>query len=150
MKLRALLDSNVIIAAVAETHEHHAASVPILRDSDVGALAVTAHSYAEAYSILTRRSERANLGFTAQEAWAALEGVMGFTTLLGLTASQTLDGVRDFARMGGVGVRLYDRLIGQAAVIHGIPVIVTWNVRHMRNLFPQLEIVTPDAFVASG
>jgi hypothetical protein len=27
--------------------------------------------------------------------------------------------------------------------VHGIPVIVTWNTRHMRSLFPGLAISTP-------
>ncbi len=150
MKLRALLDSNVVIAALAETHEHHASSFGVLQDSDPGVLAVAAHSYAEAYGILTRRSEHANFGFTAQEAWAALEKVRAVTTLVGLTADQTLDAIRDFARLGGVGARLYDRLIGEAALIHAIPTIVTWNTRHMRGLFPGLQVVTPPEIVAIG
>ena len=143
MKLRALLDSNVVIAALVEKHEHHALSFGVLRDSDPGALAVAAHSYAEAYGILTRKSDHANFGFTAPEAWAALERVRTVTSLVGLTADQTLDAVRDFARSGGVGARLYDKLIGEAALIHAIPAIVTWNSRHMRGLFPGLRVVTP-------
>ncbi len=149
MKLRALIDSNMIIAAVAETHEHHSASFDVLRDSDPGALAVAAHSYAEAYGILTRRSERANFGFTAQEAWSALETVRATTTLVGLTANQTINAIRDYSRAGGVGASLYDKLIGEAAIVHAIPMIVTWNVSHMQGLFPNLQVVTPATILAS-
>ena len=149
MKLVALIDSNVIIAAVAEAHEHHASSLALLDSGDPGAFAIAAHSYAEAYGVLTRRGERAPFQFNAAEAWAALEGVRAVTTLVGLTASQTIDAVRDYSRMGGVGARLYDRLIGEAAVVKGIPAILTWNARHMQSLFPRLEVLTPAAFVAS-
>jgi predicted nucleic acid-binding protein len=138
----ALLDSNVLIAAVAEAHEHHGPSLDIFVAAR-GELAVTAHSYAEAYSTLTRQGRHGPFGFSADEAWAALESVRSVTMLVGLTAGQTFDTVRSYARSGGIGPRLYDRLIGHAAVIHEIPVVVTWSVAHMRSLFPQLSIVTP-------
>ncbi len=81
---------------------------------------------------------------TADEAWAALESVRAVTALVGLTAPQSFEAVRGYAQGGGIGARLYDRLIGEAAVAHDIPMIVTWNVRHMRGLFPGLRVVAPD------
>lgn len=147
MKLVALVDSNVLIAAVAEAHEHHDPSLALFETNEPGALAIAAHSYAEAYGVLTRRGERAPFGFSAEEAWAALESVRAVTALVGLTASQTIDAIRDYSRLGGVGARLYDKLIGEAAVVHAIPTIVTWNTRHMQGLFPGLKVVTPEAFV---
>lgn len=68
------------------------------------------------------------------------------TTLVGLTPAQTLGAVRSYADQGGVGPRLYDKLIGETAVLNAIPTIVTWNVRQMRALFPDLAIVTPEGF----
>lgn len=65
------------------------------------------------------------------------------TALVGLSAPQSFEAIRGYAQDGGVGARLYDRLIGQAAVAHDIPAIVTWNVRHMRGLFPGVRVVTP-------
>lgn len=149
MRLLALVDSNVVIAAVADGHVHHAASFEMFTEDNAGGLAITAHSYAEAYSILTRQGEGAPFRFSPDEAWAALERVKAITTLVGLTADQTTDGIRDYSRGGGVGARLYDKLIGEAAVIHAIPTILTWNVGHMQGLFPNLKVVTPAAFTAS-
>jgi predicted nucleic acid-binding protein len=143
-----LLDSNVVIAMLAEDHEHHAASLALLVGEDRGAFAVAAHSYAEAYSTLTRRGEHAPFRFTAAEAWAALESVRAVTSLVGLTAAQTFDAVRQYADSGGIGARLYDRLIGEVAVAHGIGRIVTWNTGHMRSLFPTVEIITPAQVVS--
>jgi len=149
VKLDALLDSNVLIAIVAEAHEHHAASLDLAIGADTAGLAVAAHSYAEAFCTLTRRTDRAPFRFAPDEAWAALESVRAITALVGLTAAQTFDAVRDYARRGGVGARLYDRLIGETAIVHDIPVLITWNVSHMRGLFPGLSVCTPRQFAQS-
>ncbi len=54
-----------------------------------------------------------------------------------------------FARTCGIGARLYDLLIGETAIMHGISTIVTWNVSHMRGLFPTLNVATPTQFKAT-
>ncbi len=150
MAIDALIDSNVLIAMLAEAHEHHGPSLGLLIDSRASQFAVAAHSYAEAYNTLTRRGERAPFQFTPEEAWAALESVRAATSLIGLTAPQTFDAIRSYAHGGGIGARLYDRLIGETAVTHAIPQIVTWNVGHMRSLFPKLTITTPKDFIVAS
>ncbi len=150
MAIDALIDSNVLIAILAEAHEHHVPSLGLLVDDHDAQFAIAAHSYAEAYNTLTRRGERAApFHFTPQEAWAALESVRAVTSLVGLTAPQTFDAIRHYAQDGGIGARLYDRLIGEAAIAHAIPQILTWNVGHMRSLFPDLTITTPKDFGAA-
>lgn len=146
MKAGALLDSNVLIAIVAESHEHHLSSLDLLIGGKRAEFAIAAHSYAEAYSTLTRRGEHGPFRFTPEEAWAALESVRAVTALIGLTAAQTFDAVRNYAQDGGIGARLYDRLIGEHAIVHEISTIVTWNAGHMRNLFPRLTVSTPQEF----
>lgn len=141
--LDALLDSNVVIALLIEAHEHHAASLALIeQEGDLG-FAVSAHSYAEVYSTLTRRGDRAPFELSSEDAWAALESVRAVTQLVGLSASQTFETVRDYAQGGGIGARLYDRLIGETAIVHAIPMIITWNIGHMRGLFPHLKVATP-------
>ena len=147
MIAEALLDSNVLVAMLAEAHEHHQASLALVFSDPRPNFAVCAHSYAEAYSTMTRRGEHAPFRFTAEEAWAALESVRAITTLVGLTPAQTFDAIRSYAKTGGVGARLYDRLIGEAAVAHDIKTIVTWNVAHMRRLFPLLTVLRPKDFL---
>jgi predicted nucleic acid-binding protein len=133
--LAALLDSNVVIACIAEAHEHHAASLTLLTEFDPKSCAVAAHSFAEAYATLTRTGDRSPFRFTAEQVRSTLESLRAVTTLVGLTPSQTFDTVCRYAGAGGVGSRFYDALIGEAAVMHRIPAIVTWNVRHMGPLF---------------
>jgi predicted nucleic acid-binding protein len=146
----ALLDSNVAIAILAEAHEHHAASLALFTEHDAEAFAISAHSYAETYATLTRRGDRAPFRFSADEAWAALESIRAVTRLVGLTASQTFDVVRAFAGADRLGPLLYDALIGQAAIAHDIPCIVTWNTRHMRTLFPNVAVLTPHGFLTGA
>ena len=143
---KALLDSNVIVAALARAHEHHAPSFALLADQETR-FVVAAHSYAEAYVTLTRLGEHSPFRFTAEEAWAALESVAAVTDLIGLTPAQSFATIRAFSQENGVGARLYDRLIGEAAIAHDLSAIVTWNVGHMRSLFPSLDIITPLEFV---
>lgn len=147
MKIDALVDSNVIIAALAGDHEHHAISADLF-DAELGfVLGVAAHSYAESYSTLTRRGVHAPFQFSAEEAWAALESIRAVTQLIGLTPAQTFDTVRSYSSEGGIGARLYDRMIGETAVAHGIAAIVTWNTSHMRTLFPAIDVRTPTEFI---
>lgn len=136
-----------MVAIVAEAHEHHAASLALLTEPGSGSFAVSAHSYAEAYSTLTRRGERAPFAFTAGEAWASLASLCAVTGLVGLTPAQTFEVTGQYAASGGTGPRLYDALIGGAAVLHGIPGLVTWNTGHMRGLFPELDVLTPEGFM---
>jgi predicted nucleic acid-binding protein len=121
LTIDALIDSNVLIALLAEAHEHHGPSLSLLIDGRASQFAVAAHSYAEAYNTLTRRGERAPFRFTPEEAWAALESVRAVTSLIGLTAPQTFDAVRSYAQGGWIG--------------------------HMRSLFPKLTITTPSDFI---
>src|SRR5579871_5076929 len=101
LKIDALLDSNVLIAMLVEAHEHHEPSLALLAGGSESQFAVAAHSYAETYSTLTRRGERAPFRFSPEEAWAALESVRAATALLGLTAPQTFDAIKSYSQAGG-------------------------------------------------
>lgn len=145
-KPRALLDSNVIIASVAEAHEHHEPSIRLFDLTPVQTFAVASHSYSEAYSILTRKAPSSPFQWSSVDALAALESMAARCSLVGLTHAQIFDAIREFAGAGGIGPRLYDKLIGQTAVVNGISAIVTWNVGHMSSLFPSIQVFDPVSF----
>ena len=145
----ALLDSNVVIASVAEAHEHHEASITLFVDRPDHSLAVAAHSYSEAYSVLTRRSKSSPFRWPASDAIAALESVAAKCVLVGLTHAQTFDAIKTFAAEGGIGPRLYGKLIGEAATLNGFDCIVTWNRSHMSSLFPDIRVLDPIEFCRS-
>jgi predicted nucleic acid-binding protein len=147
-ELLALLDSNVIVATVAEAHEHHIPSIALFREHGSANYCVAAHSYAEAFTTLTRRGDRAPFRWPADEAWAALESIAAVTTLVGMTPPQGLDAVRSYAEIGGIGARIYDYLIGRAAIVAGASSLVTWNVGQFRDLFPDRLVETPVTYAA--
>lgn len=139
----ALLDSNVLVAALAETHQHHAESMALLVNAGSNRFCVAAHSYAEAFTTLTRQGGAAPFRRGPEEVVRALHSVAAATRLIGLTPAQTLEAVGSFAAAGGIGARIYDWLIGQAAVMAGVGAIITWNTGHMRSLFPRFIVLTP-------
>ena len=145
----ALLDSNVVIASIAADDEHHSASAALINHFAPHSFAVAAHSYSEVYSGLTHRSRGALFQFDATDVLEALESVASQCVLVGLTHGQTFNAIRDFATGGGIGARLYDRLIGEAAVVNRLDHIVTWKVSHFRELFPRLSVADPLQFVST-
>jgi predicted nucleic acid-binding protein len=146
LTLLALLDSNVVVATQAATHQYHAASLALLDAHEPDRFAIAPHSYAEAYVTLMCSGPHAPLGYRPANVWAGLEHLRTATALLGLTPAETIAAVRAYAASGGIGARLYDTLIGHVAVAHRIPAIVTWNRRHMAGLFPRLRVATPAEF----
>ena len=149
MSVRALLDSNVIVAALLSGHAHHEPSFRLIAEWRGQKPAVAAHSLAETYNTLTRPRADVRLIRTPEEAVAQLENLRPLIDLLGLTPSQVFDGIRGYAGQRGVGPRLYDKLIGDVAVVHGISTIVTWNLGHMRNLFSSMTVMDPIDFERS-
>ncbi|NML10307.1 hypothetical protein HHL08_09115 [Sphingobium sp. AR-3-1] len=98
MKADALLDSNLLIAMLAEAHDHHALSPDLPIGERRSEYAVAAYSHAEACSTLNQRVKRAQYRFTAEEVWAALESVRAVTVLIGLKLAQPFDAVRAFVQ----------------------------------------------------
>jgi predicted nucleic acid-binding protein len=129
------------VSALAPDHPDHGHSTALFDRARDGELAVAAPAVAEAYSTLTRANGL--FRWDAEDAWLVIDSVLGITTLVGLPAAATVDAIRTYARQGGIGPRLHDRLIGEVAVQHRIDVILTWNVGHMQSLFPQLAVMSP-------
>lgn len=143
-----VVDSNVIVAALVRDHLHHIASQALLKADPPIAIAVAAHSYAEAFTTLTRHGEHAPFRWSSSEAWAGMESIATVTRLVGLTPAASLAAVREFAASGGIGARIYDYLIARAAQAAGAEMLVTWNVGHFRGLIDGLDVRTPSELLA--
>ena len=142
--MKTLVDSNVLIASLDESHVHHLPSYEVLEAFADDQLIVSAHSLSEAFNKLTRGVS--TTAFPPFQAATALRDFALRFVVHALTTDQTLAAMAEFARGGGRGPRLYDYLIGQIALVHGATRIVTWNVRDMTPLFPMLTVVTPVQF----
>lgn len=146
--MRALLDSSVLISGLVEEHPSYPASLALFNQSGPHELAVPTHALSETYSQLTRLNGPTPFAFAPEEAVAGIEKILGTAQLLGLTPAHLFDTIRSYARTGGIGPRLYDRLLGEVAVVHSIPTILTLNTRHFRSLFPNLRVSTPAEYLA--
>lgn len=124
-------------------HQHHLPSLEALSAMVGKGYTTAVHCLSECYSNLTRTRTMGGLALTPQEAMVALERFEAALEVLSLSAGEHQTALRSFADAGGRGPRLYDYLIGYAAVVHFVPVIVTWNTRHFLPLFPQLRVLTP-------
>lgn len=140
---RGLIDSNVLIAAASEEHLHHGYSRRYLAGVNADDFVTSIHCLSECYNGLTRRPGQGGLSLTPPQAAAAIRDYARAFDLLQLTVEQQLEAYDRFAELGGVGPRVYDYLIGQVAVVHAIPLIVTWNDKHFAPLFRTIRVATP-------
>jgi predicted nucleic acid-binding protein len=140
-----LLDTNCLVAAVSSWHGHHEATRrEIERRYAAGEeLVLSAHSLAEAFSVLTRLPEPHRL--SPEDALALIEANWGETRLVALTAPDyrvTLRRCRD-ASIGGGAV--YDALIAACARKARVSTLVTWDVTDFeRFLEDEPAVMTPE------
>lgn len=109
--------------------------------------ATSRHCLTEFYNASTRRFAVDAEPLTPDAARGAIDVYVDILEVLETSAHQQIEAIRRFAELGGVGARVYDYLIGQVAVVHTIPLIVTWNVKHFTLLFPMLRIATPQTIL---
>lgn len=145
--LRGLIDSNVLIAAVTAKHIHQSFSRELLASIASGQSVTATHCLSEFISNATKPLLRGGAGLTPEQAGASLAAYARRLRPLALTIDQHVAALEEFAERGGAGPRVYDFLIGQVAVVHAIPLIVTWNVKHFAPLFPTLRVATPETLL---
>jgi predicted nucleic acid-binding protein len=145
-QLRGLIDTNVLVALVDPEHLHHQHSLDVTVGEKPESFAVALHSLTEFFHVATRQSPR-GLGLKPLVAQAFLDDHISAFSIIGLSIEEHFATVRQFATTGRGGPQVYDYLIGQLAVLYNIPLIITWNVKHMAPLFPLLTVVTPTQFI---
>ena len=141
MRPQALIDTNIIVAILATDHEHHADSIGLIERARDGTFAVAAHSLCETYTTLTQ--PKGEYRFRPEQAYALIRSFVKIVKMIDISANETLNALGVFAGRKGVGGRVYDHMIGSAAIANGISVIITWDLSDFRSLFPQLTIVPP-------
>jgi predicted nucleic acid-binding protein len=133
--MKVFLDTNVLIAACVQDHEHHSRAVPILEQVHEKKVTgfLSAHSLLEMLAVLTRlpRSPR----ITPQEAGSAIEvNFLSHFLPVALTGKEYGEFVIQSARAGIAGGQAYDALILRCAEKCGAERIYTFDVRHFQQL----------------
>ncbi len=137
--MKLFLDTNVLVAACVEEHEHHSRALPLVASVHQGQAEgyVSAHSLLEVYSVLTRLPRSPRLQ-PSQAANLIEENVLQRFTVVALTAKEYGALVGSVARQGATGEQVYDRLHLECARKSGAERIYTFNTRHLVALAPAL------------
>jgi predicted nucleic acid-binding protein len=132
-------DTNVLVAAAMENHPHHVPAAAILRRVHAGEIeaCISSHGLAEFYAVLTRAPLTPPV--YPSEAWQILErNVLAHFQVLSLSGKEYKEAIRHCANAGWTGGRVYDVLHLAAARQARCQQICTFNVRHFRELAPDL------------
>jgi len=144
--VKAFFDTNVLVAACIEGHEHHERAMPLLESVLQGKTegVVSAHSILETHAVLTKLP-RAPRILPLQAASLIEENIVKPFTVIALTAKEYVDLVMKLGREGILGGQAYDALHLRCAEKAGVDTIYTFNVSHFASLAPLFSgmIVSP-------
>jgi predicted nucleic acid-binding protein len=138
--VKIFLDTNVLVAACIEEHEHHARALPLVQSVHQRRLegVVSAHSLLECYAILTRlpRSPRIT---PIQAAKLVEENIVRHFGVVALTAKEYGELASKLGQENIVGGRAYDALHVECASKSAAERIYTFNVQHFTALAGNLS-----------
>ncbi|MGH9600073.1 MAG: type II toxin-antitoxin system VapC family toxin [Terracidiphilus sp.] len=137
------LDTSVLIAIAQVSHERHAPSRALWNHCTPGRAAISAHTLAETYNVLTAMPPA--LRISPRDAVLALETFLKRLTAIELTAAEYIEALRQMANLGHSGGIVYDALHLACARKIQAETIYTWNAHHFRLVAPDLAqyIETP-------
>ena len=123
-----LLDTSCLVAAVCAWHRFHDATRREIerRDAAGEKLILSAHSLAEAFSVLTRLPEPHRL--RPSDALEVIEANWGQTGLVALTGPDYRATLRRCRDLGIGGGAVYDALIAACARKARVATLVTWDL----------------------
>lgn len=141
-----LLDTSCLVAAVCAWHRFHDATRREIerRDAAGEKLILSAHSLAEAFSVLTRLPEPHRL--RPSDALEVIEANWGQTGLVALTGPDYRATLRRCRDLGIGGGAVYDALIAACARKARVATLVTWDLDGFeRFLEDDPAVRTPEA-----
>ena len=135
--MKVYLDTNVLIAASVQQHQHHVQCFDLVKAVTVGSLrgCISTHGLAEFYSVLTRAP------FTPRVHPAEADQLLGdnilpYFELIALSAGDYKAVLRSAANAGWVGGVIFDALHIHSAQRADCDRIYTLNVKDFRYLAP--------------
>lgn len=129
-------DTSVLLPVFLEDHEHHEASLKVFLKANRSEAACAAHSLAELYATATRLPGKHRL--SGDQVMLFLDNVVERLTPIVLNAAEYVQAIQAAASKGIVSGTIYDALLAQCALKVGATVIYTWNVKHFRQLGPEI------------
>ncbi len=141
--MSAFLDTSVLVAAFWADHPDHDSSLRVFIGAARETAACGIHSLAEVYATMSALPVRPLLA--PEQACLLVEQIPERLTIITLQESEYLRTIRELADRRFAGGRIYDALLLACARKSGAATIYTWNVKHFRQLAPDLaeRIRTP-------
>lgn len=97
---------------------------------------VSAHSIAEAYSVLTRMPRQPKI--TPHEAGQMLQAnVISRFQIVGLGGNEYVELIKDCEQLGIIGGNVYDAIIARIAHITKVDWLLTLNISHFQRVWPE-------------
>jgi len=137
--VKILCDTDTIVASIAVGHQFHEEAWHVRELVNKGEVAghISTHCLAEVYAILTRAPFQPK--FTPTEVWQVLEDdILPTFEIIALDQADYRRTVEACSRQRWVGGRIYDALHIAAARKAECDILYTFNVRHFRELAPDL------------
>lgn len=144
--MKVLFDTNVMVAAIIQSHAHHSFAPPWLERVKQGAieLLVSAHNLAELYVSLTRFALTPPV--TPQEAWQLIrDDVLSVAAVVPVGPADYRQLIENASQQGLVGAILYDAVIAKAGEIAGVDYQLTLNIPHFLGVWSgnPAQVISP-------
>ena len=135
--MKAYLDTNVLVAASVQEHQHHVPSFDLIKAVMKGALqaCVSTHGLAEFYSVLTRAPFTPRI-HPAEAGRFLDDNILPHFELVVLTAGDYKAVLRSCASAGLIGGVVFDALHLHSAQKARCDLVYTFNVKDFRSLAP--------------
>jgi predicted nucleic acid-binding protein len=136
--VKAYLDTNVLVAASVEDHQHHIQSFDLVQAIKGGHLqgCISTHGLAEFYSVLTRAPFQPRI-HPAEAGRFLDENILPYFDLVVLSAGDYKAVLRSCSAAGLIGGVVFDALHLHSAQKAGCERIYTFNVKDFRVLAPK-------------
>jgi predicted nucleic acid-binding protein len=128
-----LLDTNIIVAALIQTHPHHQQAIQWFAPKYEGSIMVCAHSLAETYAVLTRLPLSPKI--SPELAYRLIsQNIHKLGKIVSIDANNYLDLISELSLMKLKGGIIYDAIILRTALNHKADHLVTFNTKHFLGL----------------
>jgi len=135
--VKAYLDTNVLVAASVQEHQHHVPAFDLVKAVKEGALqgCISTHGLAEFYSVLTRAPFTPRV-HPAEAGRFLDDNVLPYFELAALSADDYKAVLRYCTNAGLIGGVVFDALHLHSAQKAGCDRVYTFNVKDFRDLAP--------------
>ena len=138
--MTAFFDTSVLLAAVWEDDQRHAASAKLINSGKPLQHATALHCLAEFYATITSLPPRLRVKPT--EARQIVTGFQEQLRLVSLAEADYVAVVDQMAEAGIMGGAIYDALIARCAITCGASRLYTWNLAHFTRLGGRIATIT--------